>query len=298
MKQSKSVLQFTNLYLAFTEATETEDKETLNMIKALISEYQPDLCIFTGNQIYANDKEKGLAHYQLFLEFMNQFDIKIATTFGNRDAVDGDMKSELRQMEAEISQNYVKRAYRKVVNHKEAYVIEVKKQGKLLHQLYMIDNGTDGVIEQAHITWLQDVQNKTLDQYGYVPKHNLLFTHHPIIEQELNQANKAIKTLVTDHYIGLITFYGLVSIIAVNFSNAIMKKKCDENVRKAEKLYRSVIEQLYQHQTINYQDLCKISYYGGNEYDILLISNPKLYKIIQQNESQKRKQLKNHHIKI
>lgn len=183
MKQSKSVLQFTNLYLAFTEATETEDKETLNMIKALISEYQPDLCIFTGNQIYANDKEKGLAHHQLFLAFMNQFDIKIATTFGNRDAVDGDMKSELRQMEAEISQNYVKKAYRKVVNHKEAYVIEVKKQGKLLHQLYMIDNGTDGVIEQAHITWLQDVQNKTLDQYGYVPKHNLLFTHHPIIEQ-------------------------------------------------------------------------------------------------------------------
>lgn len=117
-------------------------------------------------------------------------------------------------------------------------------------------------------------------------------------EQELNQANKAIKTLVTDHYIGLITFYGLVSIIAVNFSNAIMKKKCDENVRKAEKLYRSVIEQLYQHQTIDYQDLCKISYYGGNEYDILLISNSKLYKIIQQNESQKRKQLKNHHLKI
>lgn len=117
-------------------------------------------------------------------------------------------------------------------------------------------------------------------------------------EQELNQTNKAIKTLVTDHYIGLITFYGLVSIIAVNFSNAIMKKKCDDNVHKAEKMYRSVIEQLYQHQTIDYQDLCKISYYGGNEYDILLISNPRLYDIIQQNELQKRHQLKNHHLKI
>ncbi|ANZ34581.1 hypothetical protein AMC75_08355 [Staphylococcus carnosus] len=184
MKQKKRVLQFTNLYLAFTEATEKEDKETLNMIEDFINEYQPNLCIFTGNQIYAEDNEKSLALYQSFLEFMNRFDIKIATTFGNRDAVSHDMKSELRKMETKISKNYVEKHYSKVVNHKEAYVIEIKEQDTLLHQLYMIDNGIDGVIDQAHISWLKDVHKATLDQYGYVPQYNFIFSHKPIIEIE------------------------------------------------------------------------------------------------------------------
>ncbi|MEL0537405.1 hypothetical protein [Staphylococcus debuckii] len=118
----------------------------------------------------------------------------------------------------------------------------------------------------------------------------VLFTN----DQEMNQTHKAIKTLVTDHYIGLITFYGLVSIIAVNFSNAIMKKKSDSNAHKAETLYRNVIAQVHHHQTVNYKDLCRISYYGGNQYDLLMISNPTLYSIIEENENLKRQELQRH----
>lgn len=218
MKQTKTILQFTNLYLAFKECTEVEDKETLNMIQNFIYEYQPELCIFTGNQICADDQESSLGAYQLFLEFMNQFDIKVATTFGHRDVINDAMKSELRKIEAEHSKNHVEKMYSKIVNHKEAYVIEIKEQNQLLYQLYIVDNGMDGVIEPAHISWLKDVHKTTLDKYGYASKHNLLFSHKPVIETQNVMHGKVTDNDISnsDQLLSLIkvlgdfdgTFYG------------------------------------------------------------------------------------------
>lgn len=171
MKNKYAILQLTDLYLTCEQSKQIENEETFNLIAYFINKYHPDLCIFTGNQIWAEDQETGAALYQRFLEFMNQFEVKIATTFGDKETCQELTRTQLRQLEAKYSTNYAHKYCSSIANDKEAYIIESPYQ-----QIFALDNGVDGKIEDEHLVWLQE----KLKHRGKHVAHRVLFMHRPI----------------------------------------------------------------------------------------------------------------------
>jgi len=102
-------------------------------------------------------------------------------------------------------------------------------------------------------------------------------------EQIQNEVNELIEILVIDHFIGLLTFYGLITFIVFYLSELILKYKNHLNKVKAEIIFRDILKDTY-FKKISYDKLVNISYYGGEEYDQKLLQSKELHEIIVKNE--------------
>lgn len=184
------IMQFTDLHLS--PKNNDKDQQTYQLLEQLITTYQPDLCMFTGDQIWSQGVMDSEKVYRNLIEFLNQFGTSIATTFGNHDTENHLSRSDLRQIEAELANNYACKKHSKIVNDKEAYVLEVYDNDQLSHLLYVIDGGdysTTAIGQYAyihpdHVAWIAEVERYYEQQDQIMPKHNLLFTHIPIPEYQ------------------------------------------------------------------------------------------------------------------
>ncbi|WP_353420458.1 metallophosphoesterase family protein [Staphylococcus coagulans] len=184
------ILQFTDLHLSSNH--DEKDQKTFKLLEQMISTYHPDLCVFTGDQIWTQGVMDAANTYKSLLIFLNQFDTQIATTFGNHDIENQLRRSDLRNMEAAISKRYVDKHHSKLIDDKEAYVVEIFHENELSHLLYIIDGGDYSesavgeyaYIHPGHIAWMSEVEKYYQDKSKLMLHHNLVFTHIPIPEYQ------------------------------------------------------------------------------------------------------------------
>lgn len=181
MVEQFKIIQFTDLHLG--PHHDDKDQQTFQLIKQITETYNPDLLIFTGDQIWSEGIVDAYKTYKRLIDFLNQFNTRLAFTYGNHDSESNYDRSLLRSIEKQ-TEFLTEKFESKVINDKEAYVIPVDMENAK-YLLYVIDTGsTDRThyglydfVEPGHNVWLSDVQRK---YKGY--NNNLLFTHIPLPE--------------------------------------------------------------------------------------------------------------------
>lgn len=74
-----------------------------------MTHYQPDITVLTGDQIWSEGVIDSGRVYKELMEYLNQYDTQIATTFGNHDTEGHLKRSDLRDIEDQYSTNYVQK---------------------------------------------------------------------------------------------------------------------------------------------------------------------------------------------
>ncbi|EKU46342.1 metallophosphoesterase family protein [Staphylococcus massiliensis] len=180
------IIQLADLHLS--PHHDDKDQQTYTLIDHMIRYYQPDLIIMTGDQIWS----EGIVHsdetYKRLVEYINQYDVKVATTFGNHDTEGRFSRGDIREIEKGF-QNYVEKKHSLIVDDKEAYTIEIEMDGELSHVIYIIDGGDYcphhigeySYIHPQHVNWMRELRETV---YKDVAHHNLMFTHIALQEYE------------------------------------------------------------------------------------------------------------------
>lgn len=196
-----NIMQFTDLHLGQFPFNENDTK-TLAGIKSVVTEYKPDLLVFSGDIIYSmaehgapNPKES----FEQFIRFVNGLDTVYAVTFGNHDAEQEEQvtRSELRTIYNEQATRKVDQKYKAIIENRENYVIELfdSNNEKVKNSIYIIDSGDYSNTEHSYYAWVLPEQiswfNETaaLYQQNDNVRRNLIFQHIPIPEYWLASQN-------------------------------------------------------------------------------------------------------------
>ncbi|REH88129.1 phosphohydrolase [Staphylococcus felis] len=187
---SFKIMQLTDLHLGPNH--DEKDQQTYQLLEQLITTYQPDLCLLTGDQIWSQGVLDSDRVYRELFQFLNQFNTTIATTFGNHDTENQFRRSDLRAIEKEVATHYVDKKHTKIIDDKEAYVIEIYQNQNLTHLIYVIDGGDYSesaigdyaYIHPGHVAWIEEVESSYRQKGIALPGHNVLFTHIPIPEYQ------------------------------------------------------------------------------------------------------------------
>ena len=85
----------------------------------MMTHYQPDITVLTGDQIWSEGVIDSGRVYKELMEYLNQYDTQIATTFGNHDTEDTSNV----QTYAILRTNILLTTYRKII----ASLLMIKK---------------------------------------------------------------------------------------------------------------------------------------------------------------------------
>ncbi len=102
----------------------------------MMTHYKPDITILTGDQIWSEGVLDSGHVYTELMNYLNQYDTKIATTFVNHDTEGILKRCDLREIEDKHSENYIQKHHQCIIDDKEAYTIEINIDGALTHILY------------------------------------------------------------------------------------------------------------------------------------------------------------------
>ena len=132
-----TILQLSDLHIG--PHNDEKDQKTYDLIHHMMTHYQPDITVLTGDQIWSEGVIDSGRVYKKLMEYLNRYDTQIATTFGNHDTEGHLKRSDLRAIEDQYSTNYVQKNHSLIVDDKEAYTIEVVNNDTVTHVLYVID---------------------------------------------------------------------------------------------------------------------------------------------------------------
>lgn len=193
------MIQFTDLHLGEYPINE-KDKKTYIGMKKIINETIPDLLVFTGDIIYSmkehqapNPKES----FQYFIQFINQFEIPYAVTFGNHDAEENITREELREIFEQQAKFSVSKKQNVIIENRENYVIELlgSQSDEAQQVFYVIDSGDYSKTAHSYYAWVLPDQvtwfRETAAMYkrkDYM-KNDLVFQHIPLPEYWLASQN-------------------------------------------------------------------------------------------------------------
>ena len=133
------ILQLSDLHIG--PHNDAKDQKKYDLIQHMMKHYRPDITVLTGDQIWSEGVIDSGRVYKELIEYLNQFDTQIATTFGNHDTEGHLKRGDLRAIEEQYSKNFVQKHHSLIIDDKEAYTIEVSSQDTLTHVLYVIDGG-------------------------------------------------------------------------------------------------------------------------------------------------------------
>lgn len=193
------IIQFTDLHLGVYPSNEN-DVKTYQGITKVINEYQPDLLVFTGDIIYSMN-EHGATNpaesFSHFIDFINQFEIPSAITFGNHDAEEEISRTELREIYEKNALYQAEKHLVQFIEDRESYVLELldanAEQTKQV--FYVIDSGDYSQTDHSYYAWVLPEQvvwfKQASENYkrGDQVKNDLIFQHIPIPEYWLASQN-------------------------------------------------------------------------------------------------------------
>ena len=77
-----TILQLSDLHIG---PHNDEKIKTYDLIHHMMTHYQPDITVLTGDQIWSEGVIDSGRVYKKLMEYLNRYDTQIATTFGNHD---------------------------------------------------------------------------------------------------------------------------------------------------------------------------------------------------------------------
>lgn len=189
------IVQITDLHLGSYPFNERDEK-ALKGLEDRLDQLHADLLVFTGDIIYSLDEHGANNPRESFtqlIDWMNQFEVPIAITFGNHDTEDKVTRSDLRDIFDSKAQNKIEKNHSFIVEDRESYVIEVVKSDseEVDRALFVIDSGdypSDEDQEFSSYAWVFPDQvkwfNNTASFYrqGDDVKRHVVFQHIPIPE--------------------------------------------------------------------------------------------------------------------
>lgn len=186
------VLQITDTHFG-TYPFNENDQKTFRELKKAIEKSQADLLVFTGDIVYSMDEhgaENPDVSFREFVEFVNQFEIPTAVTFGNHDSEEKITRHELREIFDQHAKYPVTKKHADIVEDRESYVIEIKHHDsqEVERALYVIDSGDYSGHESSYYAWVLPDQVRwfsqvaKLYQKGDGVRRHVVFQHIPLLE--------------------------------------------------------------------------------------------------------------------
>ncbi|MCL2512486.1 MAG: metallophosphoesterase family protein [Oscillospiraceae bacterium] len=202
--QFKRNKPFIIMQIADTQEGKNVSRDTLRLINAALDRAEPDLAVFSGDQIQGespafkskNAYENVKRTLTDIIRPLEERGVPFAATFGNHDS-----KSKISKKEqAEIYKSF-KNCVDFVVNEEDCgtYTIPIKSSGgeKTVFNIYMVDSGGEtkgggyGPVTERQIDWYRRERDRLKDENGdYVP--SMVFQHIPV-EEYYNILKKADK---------------------------------------------------------------------------------------------------------
>lgn len=178
------ICQLTDLHLGDFPLNEASQK-TLAAIDRLLTENTFDLIMVTGDLIWGKlvshpDQVLG-ALYDVF----NRHTVPVATTYGNHDTEGAFTRNDLRTLERRLTHPADKH-FSLIVADRESYTLEVYRDQRLAHVLYVWDSGAYGhwpdddqyaAVEPEQIAWFCLLPYARNHEH-----HDLGFLHIPLPE--------------------------------------------------------------------------------------------------------------------
>ncbi|UUX33368.1 metallophosphoesterase [Fundicoccus culcitae] len=186
------IAQLTDMHLT-NFPFDQNDVQILHDVKKAVEHIEPDLIMITGDFVNSYNNENELEIVTAFFEFLNEFDIPKAITYGNHDTEHKLTRNDLEQLFNTLVSNKVSRVHEKMVDDRTQYVVEINSsEGSLARVLYVMDTGhvapgedkTNDWILREQVEWFRE----SCSQYKSL-KNNLLFIHIPIPEYLLAKKN-------------------------------------------------------------------------------------------------------------
>ena len=184
--------KFRIMQIADVQESAKVSPDTLCLIDLAIKREQPDLIVFTGDQIYGvhpsfykgnkTDNVKGCL--KQVTELVNSHNIPFAVTFGNHDNQAGVSNSELADMYAQFP-FCVKADYRSEED-KGTFRLPLFSDGKHIFDVFLIDsNGQTQTgeylpVSDEQLQWFREERERAKEESGYTPA--VVFQHIPVPE--------------------------------------------------------------------------------------------------------------------
>lgn len=203
------IVQLTDLHIGAKPYVE-EDYQTFALIDAAFSKLDADLVVITGDLIWSDGVTDAIEVYRDVLEKFNQYQIPVAITYGNHDAEDEFLRSDMRKLE-NLLHNHAPKMNSLIINDRECYNLEIyDSEGRSLESVfYVFDSGAEAPLEVGKYDWIQSEQVNWFNEISvrYRPylkeANNLVFLHIPlpeywqaaqnIVSGECNETNDMIS---------------------------------------------------------------------------------------------------------
>ena len=186
------ICQLTDIHLGNYPLNEN-DLKTLNGIKRILKKDKFDLIMITGDLIAGKETTEPRRSLIELYELLNEFDVPVAITYGDRDTEGNYNRKYLRDFEKNLK-NLVPHNHSYVVDDHENYTLEVfdKKTDKLVNVLYVWDSGD--YYKQPDISHYDTIGRHQINWYAKITKtyhvktFDLGFMHIPLPEyKEVNK---------------------------------------------------------------------------------------------------------------
>ncbi|WP_225048297.1 metallophosphoesterase family protein [Lacticaseibacillus kribbianus] len=155
------VMQLTDLHLGQTPF-EASDLRTLANMRAAIAAETPDLIVLSGDLIWSDGVVNPAAGLRALVAALNEFDIPVATTYGNHDSEETLDRADLRELTAGLTHHVAKAHAFVSPRGKESYAIEIGESGRVSRVAYVFDTGNVAPAPQSGYDW---VEPETIDWY-------------------------------------------------------------------------------------------------------------------------------------
>ncbi|MEG1845590.1 MAG: metallophosphoesterase family protein [Oscillospiraceae bacterium] len=189
--------KFRIMQIADIQDTQYTSKNTIKFIEAALDKAQPDLVVFTGDQIKGygisllqGDRDSNIFKaISNFLTPLTDRDIPFTFVFGNHDdQAFGITKEKQFQMYKSFDGCLAEIGDETIDGYANHYInIEASKEEKTAFNLYLIDSlsmsmdGFSNPVSEGQLNWYRDVRDFLKEENGkYIP--SMVFQHIPVPE--------------------------------------------------------------------------------------------------------------------
>lgn len=186
--RSFKILQLTDLHIGAMPFNH-DDHRTLDHIKEVTNDNDPDLIVITGDLIWSEGVSDPEKSFEELIRVLNDLQKPVMVTYGNHDTEENITRSDLRELENKLDYK-VEKKHAFIIEDRESYCVEIRdNHGELSNVLYMFDSGAVnplgvGIYDFVHpkqVNWFYDVSSLYKQEKSKVTE-DLLFLHIPLPE--------------------------------------------------------------------------------------------------------------------
>ncbi|AYM02050.1 metallophosphoesterase family protein [Levilactobacillus yiduensis] len=181
------ICQLTDIHLGPVPLN-TASQQTLTAIDQLLQTHKFDLILLTGDLLWGKDVPNPAETLAALYMVLNHAEIPVAVTYGNHDTEGAANRAALRELENGLTHRADKH-HANVIANRESYTLEISRDGRLAHVLYVWDSGAYSqwpeseqyaAIDPAQIDWFS-----RLPYARQAERTDLGFLHIPLPEYNL-----------------------------------------------------------------------------------------------------------------